>query len=186
VKYFVSMVAASLIGTLLGFCLAPRPVTVNAADSPRIETRELVLLGDHDKPAARLVARNGGAILQFYDSQGSTAVEVGFDASQQFRFLSFLDHNGWSLASLNSSPPKGESSLVLGDQTFIGRMIIGAIRSDVPSTTIGTDEWGIEIRRPGHVVPVVSIMTGPGSLPSKWRGGIYILRENGKAWTAPN
>lgn len=185
-KQFMSVVAASLIGTVLGYNFSSIPTSVRAAAPPRIETKELVLLDDNGRPAARLSARNGGAVLQFYDGDGKTAVEIGAEVSGSLRFLRFLGSEGGLLAGLNSSPPLGGATLYLGDQRFQARIAVGALRSDVQPSMLGIDEWGIRIRRPGFVQPVFSVVTMPGISPDKWETGLRIMRGDGKFWAAPN
>jgi hypothetical protein len=183
VRDLTNVVLASLIGGLLGYTLASRAQEASAADVRRIETKELVVLGDNGQPAARILARSGGASLEFYDSGGSKAVELGFEESQSMRFLTFLDHDGRILAGLNSSAPKGEATLYLGDGSLQTRMVIGAIRSDVEEPIT---DWGFQIRTPGSVIPVFSILTRPGRASKRWEAGIRILKEDGKVWTAPH
>lgn len=181
-KDFAKVLMSSLIGTMLGYGLASRaPMT--AAEAERVETKELVVLGDAGRPVARIAARSGGAVLEIYDGTGSKAVELGFEEPGSSGFLRFLNRNGRVLAGLNSSAPKGAATLYLGDEDLQGRIAVGAIRTDLEEPI---KEWGIEILGRGFPVPVFSLLTMPGRAPNTWRTGIRITKEDGKAWTAPN
>ncbi len=187
-KQYVSLVTASFIGTILGYGVASHSVAAQPATSARLETQELVLVNAAGRPEARLSAKNGGAVLEFYDQAGNTAVELGTERSGSVRLLRFLDPTGRVLAGLNSLPPSGEATLYLGDQRFQARIIIGALRSDGPVTNSpadAIDEWGIQLRKPGSMRPVFSLVTAPAAIPGKWETGMEILKANGKRWVAP-
>jgi hypothetical protein len=78
---YVGLVAASFIGTILGYGVASHAVSAQPATSVRLATQELVLLNAAGRMAARLSTKDGGAVLEFYDQAGNTAVELGTEQS---------------------------------------------------------------------------------------------------------
>jgi len=179
---FAKVLMSSLIGTMLGYALASR-APIAATEAQRVETKELVVIGEAGRPVARIAGRSGGAVLEIYDGTGNKAVELGFEEVGSSRFLRLLNRDGRVLAGLSSSAPKGAATLYLGDEDLQGRIVVGAIRTDVEEPI---NDWGMEIQRRGSPVPAFSLFTMPGRAPNTWSTGIRIIKEDGKAWTAPN
>ena len=130
-------------------------------------------MDENNSPAARLGFVDGGPVLQFYNKDSTVALQVGVDRSRKFKFLHFFGENNRILAALNSLE-NGDTTLYLGDRGWEGRVILGAIESDIP-TNEPSDSWGLVFRN-RSTSPLFSVMIGNVPTPS---AQIRLVRANG-------
>jgi hypothetical protein len=173
---------AAAFGAACGYFGAARVASVNAAGPDRTEVHELVLLDEKGRTAARLFSQNGRTTLSFYTKGDSLALELGVGIEPSVKFLHFFGADGRTIATLNSGPPYGETTLTLGDDRWETRMIIGALRPDTEPRGDGIDEWGAQIRRPGSRVPIFSVVSRPLGQDAMWAAGLHMLLPSGRIW----
>ncbi|MCZ2155773.1 MAG: hypothetical protein LC114_18050 [Bryobacterales bacterium] len=168
------------IGAFLGVLVGASTVIgwMGEGRATELTVRELKLAAADGQVAARLFADQRGAILEFIDpASKGTAIELGVRESG--RFLRVFSPEGKHVASIQSSPPDGASTLYLGDTILETRVLLGAIRSDVMYDTTsqeGIEEWALQIRDPVHRHAVVQLLARPGSGPGQYRGSLQLLK----------
>lgn len=167
------------IGTFIGALVGASTVIewLGKGSASELTVRELKLVAADGQVAARLSADQRGAILEFIDpASKGTAIELGVRESG--RFLRVFSPEGKHVASIQSSPPDGASTLYLGDTIFGTRVLLGAIRSDVMYDTTskeGIEEWALQIRDPIHRRAVVQLLARPGTGSGQYRGTLQLL-----------
>jgi len=183
VKTFLVAFSAAILGVVVGsFVSGSRPHT---ATDERIVTKELVLLDDHDKPAARMQYADGKTILTFYSADSAPALEVGVDRRDSMQFVRSLDGDGEILAALNTLS-SGDSTLYLREKRAGTRVILGALHSDMPSLGLPTNDWGLVFRKPRSTQTLIRMVVGSTEKAAESTASIYVYRPNGQAaWTVP-
>jgi hypothetical protein len=159
--------------------------TVEAA-STSLVVRELVLVDENNKPAASLTSQKGRTVLAFFNAADKRQVELGFDQKSDEGFLYLLEKGGQRVnAALTSAPPHSEGTLALGDDFWQGKVVLGALRTDVvdPDARGDHDDWGLELHRSGNPYPDISLLAPPRASGSSV--GISLRRANGTYWAAP-
>lgn len=175
---FASAAAGAVVGSVTSGYLRNAPVL-----PPELRTKELVIVGENGRPAARLAAAEGQTVLQFYNPDSSPRLTLGIDKAGS-EFLDFFGANGHQSAALVSLPNQ-DSALYLGDYRWQARVILGALNdSDVPSSK-RSGMWGLFLQAPDSRQRLFSAGVFK-TTDENATAGISILRENGKLWTAPS
>ncbi len=175
---FTAAVIGGITGSLatgsLGTSTQPRSATLKA--------RELVIVDENGRPAARLTSSGGETVLRFYTDGVTPAMEIGATRNPPSRFVRMMSRDGNIVAGLNSQPPDGHTTLALGDQRRPTRIVLGALgTADIPRD--GTvDEWGLLFRTPGIPEPRLSVLikSKDAARPS---AAIRLIRPDGTEWT---
>jgi len=182
VKIFLVAFSAAILGVVVG-SLVSGSHTHTATDE-RVVTKELVLVDDQDKPAARMQYADGKTILTFYSADSAPVLEVGIDRARTAQFVRFIDAGGTILASLNSVP-SGDSTLYLAEKRGGTRVILGALLPDM-YRGLPTNDWGLVFRKPGSRQPLIQMVVGSTEKAADSTAGIYVYRPSGQAaWTVP-
>jgi len=182
VKIFLVAFSAAILGVVVGsFVSGSRP---HVATHERVVTKELVLVDDQDKPAARMQYADGKTILTFYSADSTPALEVGIDRARTTQFVRFIDAGGTILASLNAVP-SGDSTLYLAEKRRGTRVILGALLPDM-YLGLPANDWGLVFRKPGSRQSLIRMVVGSTEKAADSTAGIYVYRPNGQAaWTVP-
>ncbi len=180
--FFIPFCAAAF-GAVVGSLVTARVQASPQRDTARLETRELVILDERNRPAARLKSDSKGTELQIYAEGLNPAISLGVSGHPPFRFLRFFGEEGEAVAGISSAPPDGHATLALGDMRAI-RVVLGAFPdTDIPSN-LPVDDWGLQFRKPHSHKMFVSINVDTED-PKKPRVGMGLLRQDGTAWVAP-
>lgn len=182
-KFLGAAFAASfgaIIGSLLTTSLNSSRMGTNAA----IQTRDLTILDEHSRPAARLTSLAGKTVLRFYSAQSTPALEVGVEQNGSSRFVRFFANNGRMVAALNSVAPNGESTLYLGDERWATRVIIGAMLTDLdPQRDAASDNWGLEFRKPGSNENLFNVLVRSSPTSARVTAALRLMQSDGRLWT---
>lgn len=174
---------AAAFGAVVGSLVTARVHASPRRVSARLETRELVILDERGRPAARLKSDSEGTELQIYAGSLNPAISLGVSGHPPFRFLRFLGEGGEPVAGISSAPPDGHATLVLGDTRAI-RAVLGALPdTDIP-LNLPVEEWGLRFPKPHSHDAFVSIHVDTED-PKKPRVGMGLLRPDGTTWVAP-
>jgi len=105
---------------------------------------------------------------------------AAFGVSQQGSpFLNLAGKDGISRAILYVTEEQQKPALVLSDEKWEGRILLGFIQSDYPSPA--EDDWGLLFRAPSTgTLANIGVVKRDGKL-----SGIATIRGSGKTWTAP-
>jgi len=140
--------------------------------------------------------------IELADASGRTRAVLGMGENGQDPMLWFLTQSGRQVASIglsNSLPsmrytgPDGRPRAVfqltpgqrpqigMGDEHWEGRIMLGAIGDDAPSTTT---DWGLEFTGavPSHVLAGMGIVRGPSG---GFLGTLTVQDGKGKTFRAP-
>ena len=173
---------SSLGGAVVGFYLCTSLANSSRAPHAKLEAREIVLVGEDGKPAARLHSSEGRTLLSFYSDHQSLALEMGADRRKEDRYLRFFGTGGNVPVALNSIPPLGSGTLYLGDVRAEARIVIGGLQTDVPiDPSVGTD-WGISVREPGFTRPLFQVIAPPGTSGLPESVSVTAKRADGSEW----
>lgn len=184
-KNYLVVFLAAAFGAVVG-SLATKSLGTSKASgvvkANTVETRELLILNENDRPATRLVAESGGAVLRFYAGDLRPALEVGVEENPPFRFVRLFAEGGQIVSALTSAPPDGQTRLVLGDARWPERIIMGPIEhSDMPAVA-PVDLWGLEFHKPASLDTLFSILANSKD-PAHTTVGLQLMRSNGKVWS---
>jgi hypothetical protein len=181
IRTILQSLLIALIGGVIGSYVTlniRNPHPDNSRDE--IVTRELVIVDDQHEPAARLTSSGGTTTLKFYGPDRKTALELGLGEKGARKYLHFIGRNEFGVVGLDSGPPHGEATLVLGDERWEGRIILGALRGDVIEGPNGVNEWGMQVRKPNASGSLFDICVRPSS--AGYKASMRLERENGESW----
>jgi hypothetical protein len=181
-KHHLKTFLAALFGVCAGYFLSEHVSGVQGSHRSRLETKELIVLDAHNKPAAQLASENGRTVLRFYGPGSSTALEVGVD-ERTAKFVRLFGKDGRTVAALNSLPPNGEATLYLGDDRWETRLILGALRTDTDRGGEAVNDWGLEFRRPGSSQSLFNVLLRSGGSPLEATAALRLIRSDGTVWT---
>jgi len=187
-KSILLIFAAAAVGGIAGSILTAQFTTAKAADTRTIAVHELVLLNDQNKKAASLTSADGESVLSFFDHNGKPGVEVGVDLRDGSRFLVFRGEQGSATVAISSKPPHSEATLELGDDSWEGKVVLGAFQSDTPGTP-EADDWGLRLWRTGELYPAFDLLVPRknmgGQKGRQLRTSMSIRQQDGAYWSAP-
>lgn len=177
-KRSILFLAAVALGAAVGSLAAYRLTAPAQSNLARLTTHELVIVDTDGRARARIDALDDGAILRFYGHGSNPALEIGVRGDPAFRFIHFIGGNNEPVAGISSSPPDGHTFLFLGDERSAGKVVVGAMESDLPGIV---DDWGLAIRQPGSTHDLLSLWA---TIEAKGhsKAGIMVVRGNGKVW----
>lgn len=144
-EYLVALVYG-LVGGLVGSACTLSVVYGIRSSVTRIVASEIILVDSQGRQAATLSTNSDGAQLLLMDRKSNTAaVALGVESSA--KYLEFFGKNADPVASLNSNPPLGASTLYLGDTSVPGRIALGADTSE--GMNGGTpNSWLLQFKNP--------------------------------------
>jgi hypothetical protein len=187
-KGILLIFAAATLGGVVGSILTAQFTTAKAADTRTIAVHELVLLNDQNNKAASLTSVDGKSVLSFFDRSGKPDVEVGVDLRDGSRFLVFRGEKGSVTAAISSKPPHSEATLALGDDSWEGKVVLGAFQSDTPGMP-QADDWGLRLWRTGELHPAFDLLVEQKSVAEQrgrqLRTSMSIPRSDGTYWSVP-
>jgi hypothetical protein len=170
--------AAVAFGAAVGSLAAYRLAASAQPNLARLTTRELVIVDTDGRARARIDALDEGAILHFYGRGSNPALEIGVRGDPAFRFIRFIGGNNKPVAGISSSPPDGHTTLFLGDERAAGKVVVGAMVSDLPGIV---DDWGLDIHQPGSISSLLSLWATMEE-KGQSKAGIMVVRGNGQVW----
>jgi len=183
----VQLSVTALLAATVSSLLTTQMMDVRAAvPSPSLAVRELVLVNESNVPVARLSSVKGHNTMAFLAPDGKERVMIGMDFKTADEFVTLMEKSGPRVtASLTSGAPNSAGTLALGDKFWSGKVILGAIPSDVDRVAASGDnqEWGLQFNRTLEQSPTISI-----AVPSKGSSaepGIGIKRSDNSYWNAP-
>lgn len=146
--------------------------------TPELRTRNLVLVDDSGKPAARLGFTDRRTVLQFYGRDSKPEIELGIEPTSDAMFLGFAGR-----AALNALP-NGDTTLAMGDNRFgPSRLLLGAIEDTDTPTPPEANVWGLAIGRPGapgSTLRAVERGVPTSGIPS---AALTVRRQDGTLWS---
>jgi len=100
-KYIIVAIVASVIGGIVGSLTSPLITRAHADAWPDlVVAKEILLLDEVGKPAARLMRSRGSTLLRFYNADSSVALEIGAGQQSPDRYLRFFGKDGLAFAGL--------------------------------------------------------------------------------------
>jgi hypothetical protein len=183
----VQLSLTALLAATVSSLLTTQMMDVRAAaPAPILTVRELVLVNESSVPVAKLSSVKGHNTMAFLGPDGKEKVAIGMDFKTAQEFVTLMEKSGPRItASLTSGAPNSGGTLALGDRFWSGRVMLGAMPSDVDRVAGSSDdqEWGLQFSRTLEQSPIISIAVPSRSSIAK--PGIGIKRADNSYWTAP-
>lgn len=145
------------------------------------KVNNLVLVRDNGSVAAELKSAGDRTALTFFTKEGEPGLELGLRQDLGTRYIHFLKGNGKVVSTISSSPPDGQTTIMLGESEWGAHVIIGALQSgDIPRVA-STKEWGIQLLPAPSHMPMVSAVVRSGT--SNATASIVLQKQDGSYWT---
>ncbi len=178
-KGLVGLPLAAIFG-FLGGIVSTRIQSVSAAASDTIRASRFELSSSSGKTVAEWGSDSQGRTsLKFFRTNQREAVSVGL-TEDEAPFVNLFGRDGKVRITLFLDK-EGKPLLGMGDGILEGRVLLGSILHDVPSSS--DDDWGLLFRAPGLIHDFASI--GVRSEGASRSGGISVRTSSGKTWSAP-
>lgn len=126
-------------------------------------------------------SNNRKVLLSFISKDGKTAASLGL-ASDDLPFLDLNGTDGKTRATLRLSE-KSRPLFSMGDETWEGRIMLGAIENDFRSTS--RTDWGLQFTGPSPMRLPASIGMIWDSASNSFSGTLTVHDVRGKVLKAP-
>jgi hypothetical protein len=181
-KQILLTAAAACVGAIAGITfMTALPSRSEAFGTPQImRTRQLEVVDEKGGVAARIRSDKGRAVLEFLSGE-RPVIQIGTEDGSA-RFVRLFGPDGRVVAAINSLAPDGASTLYLGDTRQEARIVLGALMpGDIP-TSAPADDWGIQIRQPRSLEPLLTILAKTAN-ESRSTIALRMRRSDGRVWS---
>jgi hypothetical protein len=174
---------AGLCG-FLGSLISGRLQPARAESPETVRASRVELVGASGKPRAILSLNSRGSepTLSFFTEDGKEVASVGL--SSDLPMIRFRGTDGKLRAAFQLTA-RQRPVIGLGDETWEGRVILGAIEGDAPSLGSGDTDWGLSFTGapPDRAQAVIGLMH---SLSGRsFSGTLAVQDSKGKVFRAP-
>jgi hypothetical protein len=176
----VVRILAALAAGFVGAQIHNKSVMVAAASDDVLRAKRFELIDRSGRKLAFWGSEDGqGAALQ-----GTEIAVIGLQGHSNLPFLNMMGPNSKIRLTLRLDGDDGKPVLGMSDEKWEGRLILGFIQPDAPSSS--WDDWGLLLRVPQRESPIASLRITRDPVSGQTSGRAVILGENGKFWVAPN
>ncbi len=176
-------ILAALIAGFVGGWIRTDNVPVAAAAGKLIQAERIELIDNNGKLLAYLGTGDGQKpILRFLNSKRNEAATLGLTQTDS-PFLNMLGTDSKIRLTLRVEGLGDRPILAMSDNKWEGRVMLGFIQSDVPSTS--DDDWGLVFRAPQGNTAIADLVMIRDALSGRISGKLALLDKNGKVLVMP-